>query len=214
MEMQMTTLEECVRAYLRDDHLMEMDNQLDKASSLSESPLESMFWHFLRKCDVGRFSKIEGQASAGSYRMDARLTYNDLRIAVELDGNQFHQDTDRDLKRDDYIIRCGHADEIIRIQSLAIFVHDRAFLRPMQEWHQCFECAQEVMTMTDIEWQECLQNAIENGRDADDFISECEPNTSIWNIVDNQAWLTTPKWRRSIGNRTKITRQVARRVRS
>lgn len=215
MEMQITTLAESMRAYLLDDHLMEMDRQLDLASSLSESPLESMFWHFLRKCDISRFSKIEGQAQAGSCRLDSLLTYNGMRIAVELDGNRWHQDSCRDFRRDDYIIRCGHADEIIRIQSLAIFVHDRAFLRPMQEWHRCFECTQEVMTMTSDEWRQCLSHAIESGRDADEFIAECEPNTSIWNMIDNQAWLTTPKWWRSLDkHRTSITRQVARRGRS
>jgi very-short-patch-repair endonuclease len=108
---------------------------IDRGAKMSESPLEDMFWHFMRKTDVDKWDAIEGQYKIGNRRLDALLVTNGRRIDIELDGKEFHQDERADRERDQSLILDWGVDEVIRIPYASMMFASHATFKILAAWH-------------------------------------------------------------------------------
>ncbi len=55
----------------------------------------------------------------------ADFYFDDVRLVVEVDGHEYHQDTEKDQRRTDYLIEHGVA-EVLRLRALQVFTQPTA----------------------------------------------------------------------------------------
>jgi len=113
----------------------EKSMMVDEGARRSESPLEDMFWHYMRKTDFDKWGSIEGQHRIGQRRIDAMFIVQGRCIDIELDGKEFHQDERADRERDQSLILDWNLDEVIRIPYAAMMFASHATFKILATWH-------------------------------------------------------------------------------
>lgn len=89
-----------------------------------DSPIEDIFAYNLDKylpagTDVAR--QVEVPTQCETYRLDFVCPCGARIIAFECDGQQFHEDEDRDQWRDSLIMATGRVNAIYRVSGRLIF---------------------------------------------------------------------------------------------
>lgn len=169
---------------------MEVDwqDQISRAAIKSESVLEDMFWHFMRKTR-STASTIDSQVPVGNRRLDALvITANGTRINVELDGKKFH-DQRRDTERDMEVINGGHVDEVIRIPFRAMLYFSWATMATLDAWHPgVFTMSLPIFCMSLDEAREDVDKYRQQGmkRDYKDDYEYCDWLRNSTDIYDGR----------------------------
>lgn len=101
-----------------------------------ESPLECRFWVWLGRTH-DEHSGAARQVRIGKYRADVLCETGGRRIVIELDGKRWHQDFERDHRRDRAIL-LDQIDEIIRIPYAAFNFYPFATFACLASWHDRF----------------------------------------------------------------------------
>jgi hypothetical protein len=110
-----------------------------------ESPIEAEFYGLLSKTASGN-NGIRKQVTFGKYRVDFLFESFGKKIAIELDGKQFHN-YQRDMNRDRDLLN-GYVDEIIRIPGAAIYAFPNLTMIGLSKWHPRFSITEETTTMS------------------------------------------------------------------
>jgi very-short-patch-repair endonuclease len=104
------------------------------AADECESPLEELFLVALAPTTIWGYIEVCPQYEVGPYRVDFLLHFNereDIAVAVEIDGHDFHEKTreqaERDKKRDRYFAQIGMP--LLRFTGREVWRDPRACVR-------------------------------------------------------------------------------------
>lgn len=188
---------------------------VSRGAETSESPLEDMFWHFMRKTDVDKWDSIDGQHQIGRRRLDAMFVTQGRSIDIELDGKEFHQDERADMERDRSLILDYGVDEVIRIPYAAMMFAPHATFKILATWHPSLAINSPDYVMSVAEAGEELNRLIyQQSQDGyDDAIYHTDASAEVYDIVtDGLAWaLTFDAWRKR--NRATAIKRLTREMR-
>lgn len=185
---------------------------ISSGRQLAESPLESMFWHFMEKTKTEAWERVEPQHKTGHRRLDALLVTGGIRIDLELDGKAWH-DKDRDADRDAELLGSGAVDEVIRIEAPAMLYYQYATMLSLSSWYRAFYVRPPSGCMTWQEWleekrkheeqEECCRNP--------DFDDWCQHSAEVSLVVgDNLAVVGNPILVESYVNRGGKAHRITR----
>jgi very-short-patch-repair endonuclease len=208
------TMEDVVNLYLSqtpsERHIMDA---MGAGRELSESPLESMFWHFMEKTKTEAWDDIKPQCKTGHRRLDAMLVADGIKIDLELDGKAWH-DLEKDAVRDAELLTSGAVDEVIRIEAPAMLYYQYATMLSLSCWHGAFYVRPPAGCMTWHEWIETKTIHLESEQfyHNEDFDDWCENSAEVSLVVSDRLGVVgSPKLVESFvdhgGKAPKITRK-------
>lgn len=160
-----------------------------------ESPIECKFWRMMQKTDLVERG-CKRQAWIGRRRVDALCECDGERIAVELDGKDWHKDFEAEQRRDAELI--SEVDAVVHIPGAAIHWFPEAVFCLLGSWYPRFsvEAVDNSCMPADDFYSECEdKNFHENAEfpNAEKFIEWAEPNYEIWQDCGDYGKVGTPK---------------------
>jgi very-short-patch-repair endonuclease len=189
---------------------------LDDAAEKSESPLESTFWHYMRKTDIDAWTEVEGQKVCGRYRLDCYIVGNGRRVGVELDGKQYHQDERADRKRDQSLILDGYVDEMIRIPYAAMEYASHATFKVLASWNATFAIRSPGSVYSAYEAKDALRYLTKelNGESVDEQLWHLDNSSEVYDVLSySLAYARTfDNWRKMHNCKpiTRLTKEMRR----
>ncbi len=95
--------------------------RFDRLSALCESPVEAVFWS-VAYFELSKYGQLTPQIKVGPYRLDFGLETSTFKLAIEIDGHDFHSTKEQkaaDYQRDRYLQSCGW--QVIRFTGSEIY---------------------------------------------------------------------------------------------
>lgn len=154
-----------------------------------ESVLECRFWYYVRKTSA-REQGGERQVQIGNYRLDALFTIDGRKVAIELDGQEFH-DERRDWNRDQWLLNRGGIDHVVRIPYAPMWYFPEGTMNVLATWYPRFAIHSNIFVMTGEEFEAELESGVTGNGDyttREAFMEMADPIYELWDATNSDGY--------------------------